>query len=82
MGVIEVVRAVFDLTVSEAKTEIMCLRMKWMPESIATFSVEAAGQMYIQTNEFVYLEGNVNHIIDRSIQVHRRIRNAWCNLRK
>ena len=36
MGVIEVVRAsaAFDLTVSEARTEIMCLRMKWMPESI------------------------------------------------
>ena len=45
MGVIEVVRAAFDLTVSEAKTEIMCLRMKWMPEPSATFSVEAAGQV-------------------------------------
>ena len=39
--------AAFDLTVSEAKTKIMCLRTKGMPESTATFSVEAAGQMYI-----------------------------------
>ena len=45
MGVIVVVCATFDLTVSEAKTEIMCLRAKEMPEFIATFSVEAAGQV-------------------------------------
>ena len=43
MGVIVVVCAAFGLTVSEAKTEIMCLRAKGMPESTATFSVEAAG---------------------------------------
>ena len=35
MGVIVVVCAVFGLTVSEAKTEIMCLRAKGMPESTA-----------------------------------------------
>ena len=46
------------------------------------FSVEAAGQVYNQTNEFVYLAGNVNHNIDLSIEVDRRIRNAWCNFRK
>ena len=40
IGVIVVVCAVFGLTVSEAKTEIMCLRAKGMPESTATFSVE------------------------------------------
>ena len=57
MGVIVVVCAAFGLIVSEAKTEIMCLRTKRTPESIATFSVEAAGQVYSQTNEFVYLGG-------------------------
>ena len=46
MGVSVVVCAVFDLTVSEAKTEIMCLRAKGMPESTATFSIEAASQVY------------------------------------
>ena len=80
MEVIVVVCAAFGLTVSEAKTEIMCLRAKGMPESTATFSVEAAGQVYNQTNEFVYLGGNVN--ADLSIEVDRRIRNAWCNFRK
>ena len=82
MGVIVVVCAAFGLAVSEAKTEIMCLRAKRMPESTATFSVEAAGQVYNQTNEFVYLGGNANHNADLSIEVNRRIRNAWCGFRK
>ena len=70
--VIEVVCAAFGLTVSEAKTEIIYLRAKGMPESTATFSVEAAGQVYNQTNEFVYLGGNVNHNADLSMEVDRR----------
>ena len=82
MGVLVVVCAAFGLAVSEAKTEIMCLRDKGMPESIATFSVEAASQVYNQTNEFVYLGGNVNHNADLSIEVDRRVRNAWCSFRK
>ena len=79
--VIVVVYAAFGLTVSEAKTEIMCLP-RGMPESTATFSVETAGQVYNQTNEFVYLGGKVNHNADLSIEVNRRIRNAWCSFRK
>ena len=71
MGVIVAVCAAFCLTVSEAKTEIMCLRAKGMPESTATFSVEAAGQVYNQTNGFVYFGGNVNHNTDPSIEVAR-----------
>ena len=64
MGVIVVVCAAFGLTLSEAKTEIMCLRAKGMPESTAIFSVEAAGLLYNPTNEFVYLGGNVNQNYD------------------
>ena len=82
MVVIVVVCAAFGLTVSEAKTEIMCLRAKGMPQSTATFSVEAVRQVCNQTNEFVYLGGNVNHNADLSIEVDRPIRNAWCSFRK
>ena len=82
MGMIVAVCAAFGLTVSEAKTEIMCLCAKRMPESTAIFSVEAAGQVHNQTNEFVYLGENVNHNADLSIEVDRRIRNAWCSFRK
>ena len=76
MGVIVIECAVFGLTVSDAKTEIMCLRAKGMPESTPTFNVEAAGQVYNQTNNFVYLGGYVNHNADLSIEVDRCKRNA------
>ena len=82
MGVIVVVCAAFGLIISEDKTEVVCLRAKGMPESTATFSVEAAGQVYNQTNEFVYLGGNVNHNAELSIEVDRHIRNAWRSFRK
>ena len=45
------------------------------------FSVEAAGQVYKQMNE-LYLGGDVNHNAGLSIEVDRRIRNAWCSFRK
>ena len=45
MEVIVVVCAAFGLTASAARTEIMCLRAKGMPESTTTFSVEAASQV-------------------------------------
>ena len=60
----------------------MCLRAKGMPESTVTFSVEAAGQVYNERNEVVYLGGNVNDNADLSIEVDRCIRNAWFSFRK
>ena len=78
-----VVCAAFGLTVTEAMTEIMYyLRAKGIPESTAIFSVEAAGQMYNQTNNSESLEGNANHNADLSIEVDRRIRNARRSFRK
>ena len=82
MDVIVTVYAAFGLTVSEANIEIMCLRTGGMSDAAATFSVEAAGQVYKQTHDFVYLGGNVNHHADLSIEIDRRIRNAWCSFRK
>ena len=49
-----VVCVAFGFTVSEAKTETMCLRTNGMPESTATFNVEEAGQVYNQANKFAY----------------------------
>ena len=43
MGVVVVVCTAFGLAVLEAKTEITCSRTKGIPESSATFSVEAMG---------------------------------------
>ena len=59
MEVIVVVGAAFGLTVSEAKTGIMCLRTEGIPTTI--LSIEAASEVCDRTNEFVYLGGNVNH---------------------
>ena len=55
MGVIVVVCSAVGLTVSEAMAGILCLRAKRMPESTTIFSLEAAGQVYNQTNEVVNL---------------------------
>ena len=82
MDVIVTVCPAFGLTVSEAKTEIMWLRTRGMPDATATFIVKAAGQVYKQTHDFVYLGGNVSHHADLSIEIDRRIRNAWCSFRK
>ena len=70
------------MAVSKAKTEIMCLCTRGMSDAIVTFSVEAAGQVYKQMHDFVYLGGNVNHHADLSIDIDRRIRNAWWSFRK
>ena len=79
MGMIVVVCEAFELTVSEeAKIETMCLCTKGMSEPPTIFSVKTTVQMYKQTNEFVYLRGNVNHNADLSIEVNRRIRKVWC----
>ena len=82
IGGIVVVCVAIGPTVSEARTEVMCLRTKEMPESTAIFSVEATSQVYNQTNKFVYLGGDANLTVDMSIEVERRIRNAWCSFRK
>ena len=74
-----VVCAAFSLPVSKAKTEMMCLYIE-MPEVTAIFSVEAASQMFTQTNELVYHGGNAIHNADLSIEVDRSIRNAWCSV--
>ena len=50
-------------------------------EATAIFSVEADGQMYNQTDEVVYLGGNVHRNADLSIKVDRRLRNAWYSFR-
>ena len=71
-GVIVFVCAAFGLTVSKAKTEIICLRTKGMADSTTIFSVEAMGLVYRECQpqcQPVHRE------------VDRRIRNAWSSFR-
>ena len=79
--VIVTVCAAFGLTVSEAKTEIVCLSTRGMSNATATFSVEAAGQVYKQTHEFVYL-GGMSTTTSTCPSRSTGIRNAWCSFRK
>ena len=65
--------AAFELTVSEAKTEIVCLQTKGGRH--VPFTVTATGQVYKQTVKFVYLGGAISADWDlRSVEVTRRSR--------
>ena len=76
MTVIVTASAAFGLTVLDAKTEIMSLQTKG--EGHVPFTVTAAGQVYKQTAEFVYLGGAISADWDlRSVEVTRRIQMAW-----
>ena len=69
--------AAFGLTVSEAKTEIMCLQTKGGGH--LSFTISAAGQVYKQMVEFAYLGGAIGVEWDRrSVEVTRRTRGHGC----
>ena len=65
----------FGLTVSEAKTKIMCMQTKGGGK--VSFTINAAGQAYQQTIEFVHLGGGISADRDLSIEITRRLQRAW-----
>ena len=75
MTVIVTACSSFGLTVSEAKTEIMCLETKGGGK--VSFTINAAGQVYKQAIEFVYLGGAITADRDLSIEITRRLQRAW-----
>ena len=75
MTVIMTACSSFGLTVSEAKTEIMCLETKGGEKVSCT--INAAGQVYKQTIQFVYLGGATTADKDLSIEIPRRLQRAW-----
>ena len=81
MGVIVVTCHEFGLTVSEKKTEAMHL---WSHPHTASnaLRIEAVGQRYKQTTEFVYLGGAISESADLDIEIKRRIGAAWASVRK
>ena len=73
--------AAFGLTVSEAKTEIMCLQTTGGGHVSST--VTAAGQVNKQTVELVYFGGVTSAGWDpRSIEVTHRIKMVWSCFRR
>ena len=71
----------FGLTVSEKKNEAIHL---WSHPHTASnaLRIEAVGQRYKQTTEFVYLGGAISESADLDIEIKRRIGTAWASLRK
>ena len=71
----------FGQTVSEKKTEAMHL---WSHPHTASnaLRIEAAGQRYKQTTEFVYLGGAISESADLDIEIKRRMGAAWVSVRK
>ena len=75
MTVIVTACSAFGLTVFEAKTEIICLQTKYGEK--VSFAINAAGQVYKQTIEFVYSGGAISANRDLSVEVTRRLQRAW-----
>ena len=75
MTVIVTACSAFGLTVFEAKTGIICLQTKYGEK--VSFAINAAGQVYKQTIEFVYSGGAISANRDLSVEVTRRLQRAW-----
>ena len=75
MTVIVTACSAFGLTVSEAKTEIMCLQTKGGGK--VSFTINAAGLVYKQTIKFIYLGAAITTDGDLSIEITRRLQRAW-----
>lgn len=61
----------------------MCLQERGYlkPNAVSTFNAEAAGQVYNEAHNFVYLWGNISHDSGPLIKAVWRICNAWCSVR-
>ena len=75
MTVIVTVCSSFRRTASEAQTEIMCMKTK--DGGKVSFTIDAAGQVYKQTIEFVNLCGAITADRDLSIETTRRLWRTW-----
>ena len=75
-----VIVTVFDaagLTVCEKKTETMLLRTPDQAPCTSPLVIEAAGQRYRKTTQFVYLGGLIDASADTMPEIKRRVRLAW-----
>ena len=77
MRVIVVVCTAFGLTLWEAKTEIMCLRTKGMPEATANQPVRGTIK-----RTSLYTSGGTSTTMPTCSSRRPRICNVWCSFRK
>ena len=74
MAVIVTVFEAADLTVLERKTEKMLLRTPDQTSLAPPLVVDAAGQRYRQTNQFLYRSGVIHEGADLLFKIERQIR--------
>ena len=70
----------FGLTISESKTETMCMPIPRAPATKIVFN--ATGQQYRQTTSLTYLGGTVNKTSNLSDEIDRRIRAGWMGFKR
>ena len=77
MTVIVTVFEAAGLTVSEKKTKAMLLRTLDEAPCTSPLVIEAAGQKYRRTTQFLYLGGLIDASADIMPEIKRRVRLAW-----
>ena len=65
----------FGMTISESKTETVCMPIPRAPAAWIVFN--ATGQQYRETTSFTYLGGTVTETPNLSDEIDRRIRAGW-----
>ena len=80
LTVILIACSAFGLTISDAETDIKCLQTKCGGK--VSFTINAAGQVYKQTIEFVYLGGAISANRELSIEITRRLQRAWARFQR
>ena len=81
MAVFVEVFGTFGFTISESKTDIMCMPIPRAPASKIVFN--ATGQQYRQTTSFTYYSGGiVTETPNLSDEIDRRIRAGWMSFKR
>ena len=70
----------FGLTISESKTETMCMPIPRAPASKIVFN--ATGQQYRQTTSLTNLGGTVTETPNLSNEIDQRIRAGWMSFKR
>ena len=70
----------FGLTISESKTETMCMPIPRAPATKIVFNT--TGQQYHQTTPFTYLGGAVIEYPSLSDEIDRQIRTGWMSFKR
>ena len=70
----------FSLTISESKTETICMLIPRAPTAKIVFN--ATGQQYRQTTSFTYLGGTVTKTPNLSDEIDQRVRVGWMGFKR